>query len=152
VTSGSKVRATGVCGGIGSGSRRHEMNCCCLLLQNLGTWCWWCGVVFSWSFLEYLRIRKALKANQPDARGSRRGLAEVTLATPTMQAVKTQNVCPNLGRMWGTVFVELSHRILFARAPSINLVDLDVCRTHAPPRPVARTPALLPRGTRYKWL
>ena len=43
------------------------------------------GPIFGlWSkvFPGYLRIRKALKANQPDARGSGRSFAEVALATP----------------------------------------------------------------------
>jgi hypothetical protein len=35
-----------------------------------------------------LGIRKALRASQPDARGSGRSFAEVALATPTMQAVQ----------------------------------------------------------------
>jgi hypothetical protein len=50
-------------------------------------------------------------------------------------------------KFWVTVFVELSHRIMFAHGSSVNFMDLHVCRTHAPPRPVARMPALLPRGT-----
>ena len=35
-----------------------------------------------------LGIRKALRASQPDARGSGRSFAEVALATPTMLAVQ----------------------------------------------------------------
>ena len=45
-------------------------------------------------FPEYLGIRKALKANQPDARGSERSFAEVALATPV--AVQGVGFCDNV--------------------------------------------------------
>ena len=45
-------------------------------------------------FPEYLGIRQALKANQPDARGSGRRFAEVALATPI--AVQGVGFCDNV--------------------------------------------------------
>jgi hypothetical protein len=56
-------------------------------------------------FPGYLGIRKSLRAGQQDVRGSRRSLAEVSLATPTMQAVqKSWSGLGTLHVIWVWVF------------------------------------------------
>jgi hypothetical protein len=62
-------------------------------------------------FPEYVSLRKALRAIQQDARRSSRSLAEVALATPTMQAV--QESWTGLGTRHASTVTVDPHGVLY---------------------------------------
>jgi hypothetical protein len=68
-----------------------------------------CGPFGLWSkfFPVYRGIQRALRARQPDARGTGRSLAKVALAPPTMQAVYDSWTGPGLGIQLKLVVVVL---------------------------------------------